>query len=339
MIAAKRMIRVMIVLPALGVALAASTAGAVDCDGTELLCLDLLSEAEVTASGGVVLGGDFNADGFMPYDQGGLEWLYGVERDFTSGRIEVDVMGLVPVEAGELEGGKVSIFSFMGQDPEGLEGVGLQKMAPDYRDGHIFRYGMDDDGLADNWDAVIITGAGFGCYYSINDPTWQPDQVHHFMAEWSAAGLVLQVDDFRCESGGNGDTFNPVGKIFTLANRCEHYSNQQAVARFSDLRLWSNTTGPFCGNLMCEPGEDCASCPQDCPCPDEDVVEVSDDAVEPVDAATDDGISPEIPDAIPDDGPSAEEPAVDPGGLDPDGEGDPGVDLSYGGGCGCAVAI
>jgi len=244
----------------------------VTCDGTEVLCLDLTSNWEVEASGGIIIGGDFNSEGFMPYNEGGIDWFFGIETNFASGSIDVDVKGLLPVNEAEDRGGKVSIFSFCGRPEGDTHSIGLQKMAPDYRDGHIFRFGMDDDNLADNWDAVIITGRDFGCYYSINDPPWGPDETHHFHAEWSSAGLVLQIDDFRCESGGNGDTFDPIEKMFTLAARCTHYANQQAVARFSNLRLIASNEPVHCGNHSCEAeyGEDCISCPYDCgDCPEE----------------------------------------------------------------------
>lgn len=52
----------------------------------------------------------------------------------------MDVTGLLPVNAGELAGGKVSLFTFCGEPPDDLEYIGFQKMDPDYRDGHIFRY-------------------------------------------------------------------------------------------------------------------------------------------------------------------------------------------------------
>lgn len=239
-------------LPAPGIVLASATAvavvlaqapapaRAVQCDGTEVLCLDMTSEAEILAAGGVVTGGDFTADGFQPSDQGGLDWVFGPLSDFSWGRLEVDVQGLGPnLTQGELDGGKVSIFSICGEPPEDNEGVGLQKMAFDYRDGNIWRYGMDDDGLADNWDAVVITGADFGCYYSINDPPWLPGDTHHIAAEWGTAGVVLTIDGFQCTGWGNGDTFDPTMKRFVVANRCTHYSNQQPIARLRNLRLWA----------------------------------------------------------------------------------------------------
>jgi hypothetical protein len=245
----------------------------VTCDGTEILCLDLVTAEEVEGSGGTVVGGDFNADGFMPHDGGGIDWIFGHELDFSTGRMEVDVKGLVPVDEDELRGGKVSIFSFCGLPPHEVEGMTLQKMAPDYRGGHCFRYGFNDDGPddSDNWDAVVITGEGFGCPYFIDDPAWQPDETHHFAAEWSSAGLVLMIDDFRCEGRGNGDVFDPFEKMFVLANRCQHYPYQHAVARFSNLRLWGERLEPSCGNGACdiERREDCVTCPADCgPCPE-----------------------------------------------------------------------
>jgi MYXO-CTERM domain-containing protein len=243
----------------------AVTAPVFVCDGTETVCLDLTSAAAVAAAGGTVVGGDFTTAGFLPADGGGLDWEFGPEHDFSAGELEVTVTGLVPVAGGELEGGKVSIFDFCGREPENNEGVGLQKMDEAYRDGHIFRMGMDDDGLADNWDAAIITGRDFGCYYSINDPLWLPGETHRFRAAWSTAGVELWIDDdLHCVGGGNGDTFDPASKVFTLAARCTHYANQQAVARFSDFRLWARGTRR-CGNGMVDPGETCdGDCPAAC---------------------------------------------------------------------------
>jgi hypothetical protein len=234
------------------------------CDGSEVLCLDLTSPGQVTATGGTVVGGDFAADGFMPTNQGGIDWIFGPERNFSAGELEVTVTGLQPLPGGEQEGGKVSLFNLCGLAPQDNETIDLQKMAEDYRDGHIFRYGMDDDGLADNWDAVIITGAGFGCYYSINDPPWQAGQSHQVRATWDRDGLALWIDGHHCSSGGNGDTFDPASKVFTLANRCTHYANQQAIARFSNLRLWARGVD-LCGNGQLDPGETCdGDCPAGC---------------------------------------------------------------------------
>lgn len=236
----------------LGALFLPADARAVQCDGTELLCLELTSQAEVTGAGGTVAGGDFNATGFQPSNNGGVDWSFGPGTDFSWGRIELDVTGLLPVDAAELAGGKVSLFSFCGEPPQDLEYIGFQKMPPDYRDGHIFRYGMDDDGLADNWDAVIITGAGFNCYYSINDPPWQSTETHHIIAEWDGAGLSVDIDGWQCSKPGNGDTFDPLDKLFVLGNRCEHYPNQHPVARLSNLRLWALSHHPGCdtGPLM-----------------------------------------------------------------------------------------
>ena len=145
---------------------------AAPCDGTELICIDLSSRAEVEASGGTVVGGNFEDGGFRPTNKGGIDWEFGPEVDLSVGRMEVDVTGLLPVAGGELEGGKVSIFSALGRGGDDNHTLGLQKMDEEYRGGHIFRYGLDDDGLADNWDAVIITGSGFSCgEYSIRNWT------------------------------------------------------------------------------------------------------------------------------------------------------------------------
>ncbi|MBN1771053.1 MAG: hypothetical protein JXB32_07330 [Deltaproteobacteria bacterium] len=242
----------------------AVTAPVFVCDGTEVVCLDLTSAAAVTASGGTVVGGDFTAAGFQPSNRGGIDWEFDAGYDFSAGELEVSVTGLLPVPGGELEGGKVSIFDFCGLEPEANEGVGLQKMDEAYRDGHIFRYGMDDDGLADNWDAVIITGRDFRCYYSINDPPWQAGETHTFRLTWDADGLELWIDATHCTGRGNGDTFDPASKVFTLANRCTHYANQQAVARFTSFRLWARGTRT-CGNGVLDPGETCdGDCPTSC---------------------------------------------------------------------------
>ena len=329
----------------------ASAAFGVECDGTEVLCLDLASRGEVEGSGGTVVGGDFNADGFMPANRGGIDWTFGPEYDFSAGVFEVDVKGLVPMAGGELEGGKVSIFAFCGEEPDDNETVGIQKMDEEYRDGHIFRYGMDDDGLADNWDAVIITGEGFRCYYSIADPLWTAEETHHIHAEWDSTGLVLEIDDgFRCEKPGNGDTFDPATALFTLANRCTHYANQHAVARFSNFKLWGNPDAPVCGNGICEPerSETCITCPADCPCPDEDEPEEA--AVEPAEivepepevvAEVVDGTTPDL---SPDPGPEPaadtsvdELPAGDTSTDAGEEEGPPG-DTNVEGGCGCTIA-
>lgn len=217
-----------------------ATAGAVVCDGSEILCLDLTAQAQVNAAGGTVVGGSFSGAGFAPSNNGGIDFDFGPEVDFSVGSIEFDVEGLQPLDGEELSGGKVSLFTFCGEGAGDDEYIGFQKMAPDYRDGHIFRYGMDDDGLADNWDSVVITGSGFNCYYSINDPPWTADQTHHIQASWGPTGLDLDIDDgaFGCSKPGNGDTFDPDDKLFVVGNRCQHYSNQQPIASIRNLRLW-----------------------------------------------------------------------------------------------------
>jgi MYXO-CTERM domain-containing protein len=221
-------------------------ARAVVCDGTEVLCLNLTSQSEVTTAGGVVVGGNFNASGFEPANQGGIDFAFGPGTDFSWGKVEFDITGLVPTTLPELGGGKVSLFSVCGVAPEDNEYIGCQKMPFDYRDGNIFRYGMDDDGLADNWDAVVITGAGFNCYYSIDDPAWQPGETHHIIAEWDSSGLTFQIDGWQCTKPGNGDTFDPADKFFVVGNRCEHLGNQHPVARISNLRLWALSHNPNC---------------------------------------------------------------------------------------------
>ena len=215
---------------------------AAPCDGSEVVCIDLSSQAEVQSSGGQVAGGVFESGGFRPTNNGGIDWQFGPAVDLSAGRMEIDVTGLVPVAGGELEGGKVAIFTAEGQAGSVVHGLQLQKMDESYRDGHIFRFGMDDDGLADNWDSVIITGSGFSCgVFSIAD--WEPSETHHFAASWSDQGLSLTIDGFQCSSGGNGDTFDPPNKTFTLGNRVQHYANQHADAVFSSFRLWADGTG------------------------------------------------------------------------------------------------
>ncbi len=224
---------------ALGLILPA-TAQAVVCDGSEILCLDLTAQSQVTAAGGIVVGGSFSAAGFAPSNNGGIDFDFGPEVDFSVGSIEFDIEGLQPLDGEELSGGKVSLFSLCGDGADDNEYIGFQKMSPDYRDGHIFRYGMDDDGLADNWDAVVITGAGFGCYYSIADPPWTADETHHIEASWGPSGLELDIDDgaFFCSKPGNGDSFDPADKFFVVGNRCQHYANQHPIASIRNLRLW-----------------------------------------------------------------------------------------------------
>ena len=222
-----------------------SVACAVTCDGTELICLPLTSASQVTGAGGVVVGGSFDAAGFTPANQGGIDFAFPANTDLTEGFVEFDIEGLLPVDAAELAGGKVSLFSFCGEAPDDNEYIGFQKMPPDYRDGHILRYGMDDDGLADNWDAVVITGAGFGCFYSI--ASWQPGGVHHIEAEWGPSGITTWIDGINpCgnpnSGGGNGDTFDPALGFMVLGNRCQHYANQQPVAALRNLRVVGNGT-------------------------------------------------------------------------------------------------
>ena len=224
-----------------------SSASAVTCDGTELICLPLTSEVQAVGAGGVVVGGSFTAAGFSPSNQGGIDFPIPLGADLTEGFLEFDVQGLLPLDGPELGGGKVSLFSFCGEAPDDNEYIGYQKMPPDYRDGHILRYGMDDDGLADNWDAVVITGAGFGCLYSIVD--WQPGQVHHIEAAWGPGGITTWIDGVNpCgnpnSGGGNGDSFDPAAAVFLLGNRCQHYANQQPVATLSNLRVVGNGTLP-----------------------------------------------------------------------------------------------
>ena len=259
-------------LPALlfgaGLALWARPAQAVVCDGSELVCLDLLDGAAVQATGATMVAGDFLADGFQPWNQGGIDWPFGPAVNLSRGRVEVTVTGLVPVAGGEGDGGKVSLFDACGLAPDDNYNVGLQKMPSDYHEGHVFRFGMDDDGLADGWDAAIISSSDFVECPGYNIQSWQPGESHTITAQWGPEGVHLQIDGvYDCNRPGNGDAFWPASKIFTLGNRCQHYANQQAVARFRDFRLWALGTGPQpdpCGDGHCDPDETCASCPLDC---------------------------------------------------------------------------
>jgi hypothetical protein len=153
----------------------------------------------------------------------------------------MQIEGLLPTPGLELEGGKVSILSMCGAPPHAREQMDLQKMPFDYRGGHIFRLGFDDDNHEDFWDAVIITGEGGRCYYSVNDPPWRADETHFVAISWDADVIVLEIDDdFRCEKPANGDVFDPAEAIFVLGNRCEYYPQQHAPARFRNLRMWTS---------------------------------------------------------------------------------------------------
>lgn len=71
-------------------------------------------------------------------------------------------------------------------------------------------------------------------------PSWWPFLFAPFAA---ACGLVpaktLPIDGgWSCEATGSGQSFNPADKIFVLGNRCQHHANQQAIARFRNLRVW-----------------------------------------------------------------------------------------------------
>lgn len=210
------------------------------CDGTEFICSDLADAASVESTGGVVNGGDFNALGYEPPDGGGLDWTLGPGPDFTTGHMEVDVTGLQPNELDEGAGGKVSIFDLCGLGDDAASAMGLQKMAWDYHEGNNFRYYLTTDDLSGgSWGAAIITAADMGCYYSIADPAWQADETHHIVMRWAPDRVRLEIDGgFSCESSGSGADYNPADKIFVLGNRCQHYSTQQAIARFKDLRVW-----------------------------------------------------------------------------------------------------
>lgn len=207
------------------------------CDGTEVVCSDLLDATSVEATGGVVNGGDFDADGYAPPDGGGLDWTLGSGVDFVSGRFEVDVKGLVPTDLDEGGGGKVSLFELCGLGDDASFQMGLQKMPFDYHDGNNFRYYLTTD--AEDWGAAIITGSDLGCYYSIASPAWTADETHHVSVWWSPGEVGLALDGTTiCTSAGSAVDFDPAEKQLTVGNRCTHYSGQQAVARFTNLRVW-----------------------------------------------------------------------------------------------------
>ena len=226
---------------ALPILLLSPPAVAVTCDGTELLCLDLTGSGLVTSNGGSVVGGSFSDAGFAPSNNGGIDFAFPASVDLSDGAIEFDIQGLQPLPGGETSGGKVSLFSVCGESPDDNEYIGFQKMSPDYRDGHVIRFGQDDDGLADNWDAVVITSSEFGCAFNIQ--TWTAAQTHHVYAEWDPSGIYLEIDGVApCThmGGGNGDAFDPADSFLVVGNRCEHQSNQQPLASIRNLRVWGD---------------------------------------------------------------------------------------------------
>ncbi len=233
------------ILLALPLVLLPASAAAVTCDGSELLCLDLTSPGPVTANGGAVVGGSFSGSGFAPSNNGGIDFAFPTAIDLSDGAIEFDVEGLLPLPGGETSGGKVSLFSVCGEAPDDNEYIGFQGMSPDYRDGHVFRFGQDDDGLADNWDAVVITNSEFGCAYNIQN--WTAGQTHHVYAEWDPSGIYMEIDGgASCThmGGGNGDAFDPTDKFLVVGNRCEHQSNQHPLASIRNLRVWGDVGTP-----------------------------------------------------------------------------------------------
>ncbi len=108
-----------LVFVALVVLLHASPAHAVNCDGSELLCVDLTAASQVTSNGGDVVGGSFSSAGFAPSNAGGIDFDFASSVDLSVGAIEFDIEGLLPLPGGELNGGKVSLFSICGAAPEG----------------------------------------------------------------------------------------------------------------------------------------------------------------------------------------------------------------------------
>ncbi|MBI5534382.1 MAG: hypothetical protein HY898_16785 [Deltaproteobacteria bacterium] len=207
---------------------------ALTCDGTEKLCLTLKDLAAIQATGATVAG-DVNSEGFLPADQGGLDWHFLPADKVCSGKLEVDVKGLLPQTApGQPE--QVSVFETCGEESEGNQVIGLQRMMMGYHGDNIFRYYATTDFNQYGWQLGIWTD-GFEA------TGWTAEQTHHFVASWTSGGsgnasLALTIDGQSWNVGGTLP-FNPQKQIFTLGNRCTHYPTQQAVARLSNFRLWA----------------------------------------------------------------------------------------------------
>ena len=204
------------------------------CDGTEKLCLTLTDLAAIQASGATIAG-DVSSDGFVPSDQGGLDWHFVPSDGLCSGRMEVDVQGLLP-QMSSSDPEQISVFETCGEGAEGIQVVGLQRMMLNYHGNNIFRYYATTDFDVYGWELGVWTD-GFEA------TNWTADQTHHFVASWSAdeggnASLTLSIDGQSWNAAGTWP-FNPQSQIFTLANRCTHYPGQHAAARFSNFRLWA----------------------------------------------------------------------------------------------------
>ena len=205
------------------------------CDGTEKICLTLKDAAEIQATGATIAG-DVSGDGFMPADQGGLDWHFAPADGLCSGRMEVDVKGLLPqATSGEPE--QVSVFETCGEGAEANQVIGLQRMMLGYHGNNIFRYYATTDFNQFGWQLGIWTD-GFEA------TGWTSEQTHHFEASWTSDGgggasLSLAIDGQSWNASGDLP-FNPQTQVLTIANRCTHYPTQQAVARFSNLRVWAN---------------------------------------------------------------------------------------------------
>ena len=222
-------------------------ARAVACDGTEKVCLDLTDLGAIQASGGTNVGGDVNADGFMPTDQGGLDWHYGPEVDLSAGKMVVDLKGFLPMTvAGQPE--QVSVFEACGEGPDTGQVLGLQRMMLGYHGDNIFREYATTDFATYGWQIGIWTD-GFEA------TGWTADQTHHFEATWDATSLSLTIDGSPWHAGGTFP-FNAPHKLFTLSNRCTHYPTQQAAARFTNFRLWALGNGIPPGPDAGTPGTD-----------------------------------------------------------------------------------
>ncbi len=100
------------------------------CDGTEELCLTLTDLAAIQANGATIAG-DVSSDGFVPSDQGGLDWHFVPSDGLCSGRMEVDVQGLLP-QMSSSDPEQISVFETCGKGAEGIQVVGLQRMMLNY---------------------------------------------------------------------------------------------------------------------------------------------------------------------------------------------------------------
>ena len=230
-------------------------AAGMTCDGTETFCLTLNDSAAILATG-ATLGGDVSSTGFMPADQGGLDWHFGPTTDISAGRLEVDVTGLLP-QTDASQPDQVSIFEVCGEGAGSNQVLGLQRMMLGYHGNNIFRYYATTDFTNLGWQLGIWTD-GFEA------TGWTAGQTHHFVISWASGGAASIGLDIDGQSWNNSGTlpFDAPDKVLTLGARCTHYPSQQAVARFSNLRLWILGN---CGNNQVDPGETCdGNCPASC---------------------------------------------------------------------------